>query len=519
VLAAYAMSRRPGSQRAFALFVVAVALLCFAATAADVSRRGREERAAVELGAVRVLRVADVTRGGLLAKVRAADPEGRFAMAVARVPSKLPDEPAKLAVDSSRLAAVAAWPDSGVPANEVAERLRPAAREPTVLRGTDPLSADVTVRQVVDGFRLRLVVSVAPLSGEPGDRVDLGPVQAGRHTYSAPLPACRDGCRVASIEVVQPEGRGFGIDLVVHRLAQRGAPVAGALLDRPDAWRAPLSPGPKLLVPDVVPGPDGLAVHLADSKGNDVAMRAVPTDNPVPVPVVVARGARAPDYVSGFDGGYYQAESIARVTAVPRLGRVGTLLDYEYAERATIDTGGAEDPEVWLGPAAPSDAVDRLRAQGLTITGERGLAPLRRAFDRQGPSVALRFHELAAGFAVVLAMGALWLVAGLDRRQRIGELRALRVQGLSRRDAGVAGYLPAVAVAVALGPVAAMVSWLLARDAIPVFTDGGGPVDPPRWPSFGAVAVPWLVATVALAAVAWLAGLRLRRAVDSGGAG
>jgi hypothetical protein len=208
---------------------------------------------------------------------------------------------------------------------------------------------------------------------------------------------------------------------------------------------------------------------------------------------------------------------VAELTSLPRLGRTGLLLDYEYADRATTGTGSAVNPEVWLGRAAPRDAVDRLRAQGLVITDDRSLAPLRRALDRQGPSVALRFHELAAGIAVVLALGTLWLVAGQDRRQRAGELRALRVQGVSRRDAGTSAYLPIVAVAVGLGPVAAMVSWLLVGDAIPIFVDGPGPVDPPRWPGLAAVAVPWLAAGLTLVVVAWIAGLRLRAAANAGG--
>lgn len=69
-LAAYAMARRPGSQRILALFVVAIALACFAATAASASDDNRDLRIRVELGADRILTVEPVSRTELLGKVR-----------------------------------------------------------------------------------------------------------------------------------------------------------------------------------------------------------------------------------------------------------------------------------------------------------------------------------------------------------------------------------------------------------------------------------------------------------------
>ncbi len=100
-LAAFQLARRPGVQRIFLLLCAAVALLAFAASAVDVAAQDRSVAATVGTGAPRVVSVEHVTRSQLLQAVRAVDPEGRYAMAVAGVPPGRPGEAPKLAVDSS----------------------------------------------------------------------------------------------------------------------------------------------------------------------------------------------------------------------------------------------------------------------------------------------------------------------------------------------------------------------------------------------------------------------------------
>ena len=105
-----------------------------------------------------------------------------------------------------------------------------------------------------------------------------------------------------------------------------------------------------------------------------------------------------------------------------------------------------------------------------------------------------------------------WLVTALDRQRRRGELRALRAQGVARRDASANGYLALVGTAAVIGPFAALASWLLVREHLPVFTDDPGTFPVPTWPSPLPVAAAWAVAVIVLAGVALLAGARLRAA-------
>ncbi|GAA4264255.1 hypothetical protein GCM10022255_116190 [Dactylosporangium darangshiense] len=513
-LAAYTLSRRPGTQRVLALFVVAIGLLIFAATAASASSDARDRRTRVELGAPRVLSIEPVSRAALLSKVRAIDPQGRFAMAAAMLPvSEDSAVPPMLAVDSNALAATALWDDPALPAAEAARRLKPDPGRPTIMVDNKDLSLDVTIDALVDAYGVHWVAVVVPSDGSDVGRVDLGQVRTGRRTYTRNLPMCVNKCRLAALELEQPDGRGFDVTMTLHSLSQRGAALVDeAAFADTDGWRAPESPGPKLLVPELTAAKDGLRAEISGYKGADVAVRIMPTDVPSPMPIVMARTAGIGDHMTGFDESRQTITIVGEVETVPKLGYRGGIVDLDYAEREATDGGDAEYPQIFLGPDAPPDILDRVRAQGLTVTGDRAVGPLRAALDEQGPAVALRFHELAGGLAVLLATGALWLVASLDRLRRAGELRALRAQGVARRDAGASGYLALVGTAALIAPFAALASWLLVREYLPVFSDDPQGFQASYWPSPVPVVVAWAAASALLAAAAIVAGARLRAA-------
>ncbi|MER7278155.1 FtsX-like permease family protein [Dactylosporangium sp. NPDC000244] len=513
MLAAYALSRRPGTQRVLALFVVAIGLLVFAATAASASGDARDHRARVQLGAPRVLTVDPLSRAALLSKVRAVDPHGQFAMATALLPTAEDATPPVLAVDSQALAATALWDDPRLSAQEAAELLHPPLGRETIQVDNKELSLDVSIDNLVDAFRVHWVAVVVPRDGSDVGRVDLGQVSTGRKTYVRNLPMCVNGCRLAALEMEQPEARGFDANIVLHSLSQHGkAIVDEAGFAQADGWRVPDTPGPKLLVPTLTAQQDGLRAEISNYKGADTAMRVMPTDVPAPLPLIAARTAGFGDHITGLDGTLQPIGLAGEVETVPRLGYGGGLVDLDYAERVATDGGDALYPQIFLGPKAPADVVDQLRKQGLTISLDRPLGPVRDALDEQGPAIALRFHELAGVLGVILAIGALWLVSSLDRQRRAGEMRSLRAQGIARRDAAASGYLALVGAAVVLAPFAALASWLLVREYLPVFSDDAQGFQAAYWPSPLPVAVAWGAAAVLLAVAALVAGARLRAA-------
>jgi hypothetical protein len=139
--------------------------------------------------------------------------------------------------------------------------------------------------------------------------------------------------------------------------------------------------------------------------------------------------------------------------------------------------------------------------------------------DGQGPALALWFHLVAAAFGIVLAIGAVLLVATVDRPRRGDDLRALRRQGLPRRfvrRAATWGNVFVVLAAAVTGLVAAAAAWLAVGNRLPVTAGDAVAVPPPRWPQFAPVGWPLLVGFASILLVSLAAALDLRRAVARG---
>jgi hypothetical protein len=219
--------------------------------------------------------------------------------------------------------------------------------------------------------------------------------------------------------------------------------------------------------------------------------------------------------LTSIDQQFVPGEQAVELATLPRLGSKGVLADMAYLERTLVSEPVVGIAEIWLSEAAPPNAAEIFREQGLTVIGEATVAAARAALSREGPALALQFHLAAAVFGILLALGGLGLVAAVDRRSRAADLRALRVQGLRRRmvrRAALRGYLSTVVLAAVTGLGGAAVAWAAAGDRIPIFTETSTALAPPRWPAWEAVLRPWGVATTAMALAALVAAWALRRA-------
>ncbi len=522
-LSAVQLARRPGSQRLFALLAVGTGMLAFVAAGTDVAARAREDRATVATGAERVLLIEGSDARQVLAATAQLDPDGAWAMAAAVVPPNNPNDPTVLAVDVSRLRSVAAWrPEFGADPVEIAERIGvPSATEgayqaPFLFRGTEvELDAEMTFGQLGDfvpsGTTLDIELEFATLGDGNRVRGVVHGLPLGRHTVTARVSGCQEGCRFVGFTVPDAQA---ATQLYLYGIRQLD-PVAdvvpaSALGDR-RRWRGSVNSV-------VVPIADALSVRL-QPQGFVNEIRVGVLEAPMPVPVAVA-GVDLVPWVTSLDREQVDARIAASLELVPRLGRNGVLVDLRYLEHTLLEAPTREPAEIWLGPAAPADAADQFRALGLSIVGEDAVAERRVAFARQGPALALQFHLAAAVFGVLLALGGLGLVAAVDRRQRAGDLRALRVQGLPRRMARRAalwGYLSIVVLAAGTGLAGAAVAWASAGDRIPIFTDTTSGLTPPRWPQWPAVLQPWAAATLAMVVAAVVASWALRRATRGNG--
>ena len=514
-LAGLQLSRRAGARGLFAMLVAAVAVAGYAACAADVGARNRHVQATLGTGADRVLTIGASTPQELIAAVRAADPDGAFAMAVARTPGSGSDEAPGLAVDTTRLEAVANWPDGQPGAGEVARALHPDAPAPIVIPGRD-LTIAVTTSGVPENTPLRLTATVSSSKGLGSVPVALGELQPGPYTYGQRVALCAGGCRLDALQITTTDGthsvRGRLTMTSLGSINPEKQAVGSAQLADPQRWR--MTEYGKLSA-----APNGLRIDLTAPNGLADGAWIQPVDTPYPLPVASA-GRFVGNAITGLDGRQVPVTRAAHLNAVPRLGLRATLSDLEYADRISTAATKTTLPEVWLSRQAPADIVDRLSAQGLVITGDTRASAIGDQLAEQGPALALWFYVLAGVLATILAAGALILATAVDRARRVEDLSALRAQGLTRRAAGQATlwtYPILVLIAVLAGLGIALAGWGFTGWALPLAGLNPEPLPMPGWPRPLPVAAAGLAMLIVLAGVALLTGRDLRRRVRAAG--
>jgi putative ABC transport system permease protein len=528
-LTAVAVSRQPGTDRVFALIVVAVAMFATAAGGYAAARTERGERSDVELGAARVLTVQTDTRTGLEYAVRRADPAGRYAMAAV---VDLAAVPPVLTVDTTRLAAVARWRSEYGPLRALPDATA-AARVPTRL----PLvtGTGLTLR-AVNAHAVPLAVNAILQNETTGlsESVRLGPIAAGEHTVSAPVTGCgpESGCRFVRWELVQPQAGGRppaipdgGAAVTIRSLAQQDPP--GPILDTAQLtdvgrWRSDLA-GAGM---DIDAGDGGLTITIDRNVLNfAVTGNAVyAVDAPLPLPILMA-GPPPPGWQTGepglvsFGAGSTPVKVVGTASVLPVLGDTGVVVDFDATRRIAADADLRGTFQVWLSADAPPSIVDALRTAGLQVVADDSVAARSARLAEQGPAIAAKFALVLAALGLLLAAAAIAVTAAVDRRPQLEQLDALRVQGLSRRTAVATGWAGSAALVVAGligGVIAAAIARPVAGAVAPPFTDGWRVVPAPTALSAVVLALAGAVALVAFGVTAWLSVLPLVRRLRGG---
>ncbi|GGM97947.1 hypothetical protein FHR83_000274 [Actinoplanes campanulatus] len=521
-LTALRISRSPGTDRVFALVVVAVALFTTAAGGWAAETEARLARSAAEMGAERVLTVEAPNRTSLLHAVRSTDPGGREAMAAVRTWS---GEREILEVDSARLGAVAGWRPEYGPVDALPAAVAAGRQEPTLITGDR-----LTLRARRDGpadvaLDLRLQHEATGMVLTAG----FGTLRAGEQTVTAPVPACATapGCRIVRWEMTtppDPDGRieppPPGAVVTVVGLGQNGTADgildAGALGDIA-RWRA----GTKGAALDVttVDGTLRLATDR-NATGDPVGADAWASDPLLPLPALVAGpepdGWRDDDPAVSLYGDPVPVRVLGKVTALPMLGSTGLVVDLDSVRRvaAEIDPGGVY--QVWLAPGARPGIVEDLAAAGLTVAGSATTDAHASRLGDQGPAVVVRFALVAGIAALLIAAATVAVAATADRRSLAEQLRVLREQGLSRRVAvttSYAGTAVLILTGVLGGVLAALLAVAITGRSVPAFTDGWAVLAPPDPLDTVAVIVATLVSLAVLGLTGWLVQSPLLRSL------
>ncbi|HEY1484456.1 MAG TPA: FtsX-like permease family protein [Micromonosporaceae bacterium] len=497
VLTATYLARRQGLDRILVLTIVAVAALANAVLSGHVVADAQSTRAVQELGADRVVQLRNVPVAQVLADTHAADPAGRYLMAVSAFAGG-----DVLAVDSSRLANVLAGGDGWPPGAAIARTLTAAAPAPTSFRtGALAMTADTTLlpRPPVD-----IVVDLVDSDGA-ARTVRFGPILAGAHTYPASLTGCPVGCTVVDLRVDDATTTSTprtGFTAVVSALGVPG----GSGLEFTDRERWRTSAATDVIGPTLSGGPDGLRIALTDdSLSEEVRFddRVFPIDAPLPLPALVSgtpiAGAGAAT-VTPFADLTVPVRVAGTTPVLPQLGTDGALVDLADALRLDGGAGAGGTPEIWMRADTPTSVAARVLA-GRDIVSDRTVRSVRAALVTQAPAVVVRFTLVAGLIAILLALIAAVLT---DSFERGVDLIALRRQGLSRRAVtvtAVARHAVVTVTALVAGVGAVAIGRLIVPGQNVAFTDGW--TTPPR-PHVTAGG--WLLGVVAVAVPLLLIG-------------
>ncbi len=475
------LARRPDLDRVVALAVAGIVIAGAATFAWTSGATARSDRAAIELGADRVLTVAPVPPAQLVADVRAADPTGRYAMAAVVASATASGGPV-VAVDGQRLGAVVSGGvRSGPTGKQLAALLRPARLLPTVVTGAT-LQLNVITSSTVGAAARVAVLLETP--DQVTHRVEFGPLQPGAHVYAAAAP-CPNGCTVKGFTVAGALAPAQPVASVILRELRQRTPDR-AVLD-PSAfadasrWRlgAATSSGAQTFAVSEA----GLDIAVA---GDDAV---VYLDAEVPTSAITGpeTAASQPYDLPPADAG---AIKVTRLNSpVPGVPEGAILVDLA----AVLPPNAGATNEVWLAADAPASLVDELSRHGLRIVSQTSMGA-REALYADQPAVTLARFQLLAGI-VVLCCAAL-LVGAVTRAHR-GARTVARGVGLAIGvwTAGIAGAL----VARHAGP-----------DFATGFVDGWVRVPPPPLVGGAPLAAFALASALVLAAAVAAVGARHR---------
>ena len=518
--------RRPAAMRQTRVLIIALCLACFAVSAWSVAHTNRATAATFTVGAKELVTVTP--RGvGLEQAVDRVDPRGRYAMAAVQITTP---SSTVLAVDASRLNAALAWPH-GISDTSLAATGRllapPTAPAITLPGGLVQLTA--TAELSGPGRALQnLEVGLWAFNPQDGTTIiDLGRLHPGAWRYGASLgDACSSGCRLAGLGLIPAPGHNAPTSGTVQFTPTHlsaGSPATPLAFDRsPGGWRSAnasvriqSSAGGGLTL--VVPA--GATANYIGADGYATAPMFSPADRPAVLPAALTTELQSINgiggvQIAGLDGNTFTVGSTVTASALPRVGANAAMVDLDLLSRAQVDPTipGTAD-EVWLGPAAPSNALARLQAAGLRVDRVETASAVLHQLDQSAPALADDFLLVATIVALLAAAASTLGALGANTRQRATELTALELTGVPRTALARSLALESAVLALtALFGVAGGV--LAAIMAIPSLPELGAPAFIPLQyglPGGLVAAVSALIVAVILLATAVVAAVLVHR--------
>lgn len=230
------------------------------------------------------------------------------------------------------------------------------------------------------------------------------------------------------------------------------------------------------------------------------------------VPVVTAGDVEGE--VFGFNNETLPHLQIYGAKVLPQLLNEGSLTDLRTLTAAAppvpvADIGTTQiTDQVWLGKRAPSNALKRLEAQGITITSVQSKAAVANQLERLAETAGLSGYLAVAIIAAILAVALLLGTSLAAATRQRTETLALTTAGLTRASivsARATASIVRLGLAGAVALTAGLVTAHLAADLIPETSPHSVPapfLPLPIWPPVVAILitlVPALLAEVVIA--------------------
>jgi putative ABC transport system permease protein len=482
-LALRQIGRRPVVLRRLLPLAAATAVLLFAVGSFFLASSNRSLVAHLEVGATKV---ADVTLPpglNLETAVRHADPSGREAMAAEYYPST---SGGLLAVDSSRLAAVAFWPRalSTASLSVLAKRLSPRLPPGVTFSGDD-----LRVTFDVSKGTPEIVVGVNLFDETyPRSRSLYLDLVGGLHSYTVSLTSvCPGVCRLTSlapnwVNPATPYSKSvrFVVEgIAVQRQGQWHDVAFGA--GRRGTWKA--APFAVRVEP---PAGTSVAFDLPADQLPYGGLLLTPVDLPKKLPAIVTSGAEVADAPPSPSpgrniglspgGSTFTAHPVAIVPTLPLAGDKGVIMGLGVAQRA-ITSGAAPTFQVWMTSSASRDILPRLKRDGVVIGSVTTAAARLGVLDHGGIALAYAVALIVSPIAALLAIGTVTFVIVAEGRRRRRDFASLSLTGVPLRTVRRAYVLENAVVlgaALVLGTVIGYLSATLALASLPQFVDGSG---------------------------------------------
>lgn len=478
--------RRPSLSRQVVVLTIALSLVTFSAVGWAVAGRNRALEAGFSVGATRVLDVRARPGVDLVAAVRAADPSGRQAMAAVVVQS---NDGMTLALDTTRLAAVASWPagTSSASAAAVARYLKGTPGPPTFLLGT-ALGVTVAAERVPRPAPV-LAATVFDERYDAEETVTFGALRPGRHRYTATLlGSCAVACRLDTLQLSWNGSGTRTVGLAFGGLETRGPSgvwrTVSPGFSPPARWGGPAGSDEVTVTAPAAAGPDAV-LHTSWRLNPSEATPSIgPRDVPAPLPAVVTSEVAAANEVLnpastvplvGLDEAVLTGRAGLVVPALPEVGADATLVDLSLLRLLQAGPLAGATEQVWLAPGAGPGLTARLERAGLTITSTSTVAALEHRLDHTASAYAFDLFVLAAVASAAIAAGALLFGLAAASRRRAVEMMALEATGVPRRALrrGLAlEQLLVVASGTVLGVGAGIASAAFALRSLPETTAG-----------------------------------------------